>query len=163
LFVFIILIFIIFISQNVYAADPTLDSISINPVKPSPLSKITLTADISGEGITAVVIHVKECSHAQGVCFSEQSQKMNDIETGEFQARLTLKEKNADYIQYYFDITVDGEEVRLLEDAWTIDLSVDSNNDSNNDSNGDSGTPGFELAIVFVAIIGLVVILRKRD
>ena len=139
-------------------ADPTLESFTIDPKEPVPLSDITVTADIGGEGITAVVVHIKECSHVKEVCFSEQSGKMNDLEPGKFQAQFTLTEKEADYIQYYFDITIDGEEVRLLDDTWTIDLLVETN-----DNNGDNGTPGFEFMVLITAIgVGFILFRKKR-
>ena len=148
----------IYISTINVAADPTLESFSIDPEKSAPLSDITVTADIGGEGITAVVVHIKECNKAQGICFSQQSGTMTELETGEFQAQFTLKEDKADYIQYYFDITINDDEVRLLDDSWTIDLLVDSN-----DNNGDNGTPGFELIILIIAIgVGFILFRKKR-
>jgi len=102
-------------------------------------------------------VHIKECSHVQGICFSEQSDEMIELESGSFQVQFTLKEDNADYIQYYFDITMDGEVVRFDEE-WTIDLKVDS---SSNGSNGDNETPGFEL-IIFIAAIGVGLILFRK-
>jgi len=109
---------ILFLSATLFAAaDPTLDSFTIDPEEPAPLSEITVTADMEGEEITKVVVHIKECNKAQGVCFSEQLTEMSKLETGKFQAQFTLKEDKADYIQYYFDITIDGEEVRLLDES----------------------------------------------
>lgn len=154
---FLFLGMILFTSINVIAADPTLESFSIDPEEPAPLSDITVTADIGGEGITAVIVHIKECNKAQGVCFIQQSGTMTELETGKFQAQFTLKEDKADYIQYYFDITIDGEEVRL-DETWTIDLLVDSN-----DNNGDNGTPGFEFMVLITAIgVGFVLFRKKR-
>ena len=150
----------IYISTISVAADPTLESFLIDPEKPAPLSDITVTADIGGEGITAVVVHIKECNKAQGVCLSQQSGTMTESETEEFQAQFTLKEDKADHIQYYFDITINDDEVRLLDDSWTIDLLVDSNN---NTYNGDNGTPGFELIIVICATVFLFWKRKKRD
>ena len=147
------IIVFIYISTISVAADPTLESFSIDPEKPAPLSDITVTADIGGEGITAVVVHIKECSKAQGVCLSQQSETMTES-AEEFQAQFTLKSDTADYIQYYFDITIDGEEVRL-DETWTIDLLVDSNN-------GDNGTPGFELIILIIAIGAGFILFRKK-
>jgi len=146
-----------FLSATLFAAaEPVLESFTIDPEEPTPLSDITVTADIGGEGITVVVVHIKECNQDQGICFSEQSRKMNDLEPGKFQAQFTLKEKEADYIQYYFDITIDGEEVRL-DETWTIDLLVDSN-----DNNGDNGTPGFEFIILITAIGAGFLLFRKK-
>ena len=146
-----------FLSATLFAvAEPVLESFTIDPEEPAPLSDITVTADIGGEGITAVVVHIKECNQDQGICFSEQSGKMNDLEPGKFQAQFTLKEKEADYIQYYFDIIIDGKEVRL-DETWTIDLLVDSN-----DNNGDNGTPGFEFIILITAIGAGFLLFRKK-
>ncbi len=140
-------------STIITAAEPLLESFTIDPEEPAPLSDITVTADIGGEGITAVVVHIKECNQDQGICFSEQSTEMSELETGKFQAQFTLKEDNADYIQYYFDITIDGEEVRLLDDAWTIDLLVETNDN----------TPGFEFMALITAIgMGFVLFRKKR-
>lgn len=156
---FLFLGMILFTSINVIAVDPTLESFSIDPEEPAPLSDITVTADIGGEGITAVIVHIKECNKAQGVCFIQQNGTMTELETGKFQAQFTLKEDKADYIQYYFDITINGEETRL-DETWTIDLLVDSNN---NTSNGDNGTPGFELIILIIAIgVGFILFRKKR-
>jgi len=146
----------IHVSTISVAADPTLESFSIDPEKPTHLSDITVTADIGGEGITAVVVHIKECNKAQGVCLSQQSEIMNES-AGKFQAQFTLKSDTADYIQYYFDITINDDEVRL-DETWTIDLLVDSN-----DNNGDNENPGFELIILIIAIgVGLILFRKKR-
>lgn len=147
-----------FLSATIFAsAEPVLESFTIDPEEPAPLSDITVTADIGGEGITAVVVHIKECNNAKGICFSEQSTEMSELETGKYQAQFTLKETEADYIQYYFDITIDGEEVRF-DETWTIDLLVDSN-----DNNGDNGTPGFEFMVLITAIgMGFVLFRKKR-
>lgn len=139
----------IYISTISVAAYPTLESFSIDPEKPAPLSDITVTADIEGEGITAVVVYIKECSKAQGVCLSQQSGTMTESETEEFQSQFTLKSDKADYIQYYFDITIDSEEVRL-DETWTIDLLVDNE------------TPGFELIIFIIAIGAWFILFRKK-
>ena len=147
-----------FLSATLFAiAEPVLESFTIDPEEPAPLSDITVTADIGGDGITKVVIHIKECNKAQGICFSEQSTEMSELEAGKYQSQFTLKEDNADYIQYYFDITINDEEVRF-DETWTIDLLVDSN-----DNNGDNGTPGFEFIILIAAIgVGFVLFRKKR-
>jgi hypothetical protein len=147
-----------FLSVTVFAAaEPVLESFTIDPVEPTPLSDITVTANIQGEDITSVVVHIKECNQNQGVCFSEQSGEMNYLEPGKYQAQFTLVETEADYIQYYFDIIIDGEEVRL-DETWTIDLLVNSN-----DNNGDNGTPGFEFVILIASIgVGVLFFRKKR-
>ena len=144
------------LTTSITTAEPTLESFTIDPEEPTPLSDITVTADIGGEGITAVVVHIKECNQDQGICFREQSTEMSELETGKYQAQFTLKETEADYIQYYFDITIDGEEVRF-DETWTIDLLVDSN-----DNNGDNGTPGFEFIILITAIGAGFLLFRKK-
>jgi len=145
----------------IVAADPTLESFSIDPEEPAPLSDITVTADIGGEGITAIIVHIKECNDRPEypvVCFINQEITMSEVETGKFTASLTLQEERANYIQYYFDITINGEEVQLIDDSWTIDLLVDSN-----DNNGDNGTPGFEFMVLITAIgLGFVLFRKKR-
>jgi len=146
----------IYISTISVAADPTLESFSIDPEDPAPLSDITVTADIGGEGITAVIVHIKECNDRPEypvVCFINQEITMSEVETGKFTASLTLQEERANYIQYYFDITVNGEEVRLLEDSWKNYLKVES----------DNGTPGFEFMVLITAIgLGFVLFRKKR-
>jgi len=158
---FLFLGMILFTSINVIAVDPTLESFSIDPEEPAPLSDITVTADIGGEGITAVIVHIKECNDRPEypvVCFINQEITMSEVETGKFTASLTLQEERANYIQYYFDITINGEEVQLIDDSWTIDLLVDSN-----DNNGDNGTPGFEFMVLITAIgLGFVLFRKKR-
>jgi hypothetical protein len=153
-----IVLFSFFLSSTIITvAEPVLESFTIDPEEPTPLSDITVTADLGGEGITAVVVHIKECNKDQGICFSEQSTEMSELETGKYQAQFTLNETKADYIQYYFDITIDGEEVRF-DETWTIDLLVDSN-----DNNGDNGTPGFEFMVLITALgMGFVLFRKKR-
>ena len=148
-------------STIITAAEPVLESFTIDPEEPTPLSDITVTADIGGEGITAIIVHIKECNDRPEypvVCFINQEITMSEVETGKFTASLTLQEEKANYIQYYFDITINGEEVQLIDDSWTIDLLVDSN-----DNNGDNGTPGFEFMILITAIgMGFVLFRKKR-
>ena len=155
-----------FLSATLFAvAEPVLESFTIDPEEPAPLSDITVTADIGGEGITAVVVHIKECNDRPEypkVCFSEQEITMSEVETGKYTASLTLQEEKANYIQYYFDITVDGEVVRLLEDTWKNYLKIDSSNGQSN-GDGDNGTPGFEFIVLITAIgMGFVLFRKKR-
>ncbi len=63
----VVLISFFLSSTIITAAEPVLESFTIDPEEPAPLSDITVTADIGGEVISAVVVHIKECNQDQCV------------------------------------------------------------------------------------------------
>ena len=168
----ILIILLSVLASNV-AATPVVDEINYEPENPAPESTVTFTATISGDNITMVNITVSECidSEELKVCFSKQTVTMTELGNSEYRAEINLQEDRANYIQYYFDITADGIEERLVNSSWKVNLSTEPNDNGSNgngngngtNGNGDNGSPGFEAIVFFIAVaITAMVIIRKR-
>lgn len=147
-------------SADVVDLELTLLNFTVYPEEPAPLSTISFTASFNWDNITLVKITAKECSADLGICFSQQIETMTLTETEEYQAEITLIEDRATYIQYYFDITTEDAEVRLLEDTWKFNLTTQTNGNDGNDKNN---SLGFEVIAFVIAItFGVLLFSRKR-
>lgn len=146
------------------AAQPVLEDFSVAPEEPAPLSTITITADISGENISIVNLTIKECNWDAGICYSQQTVQMSEIDNGSYQAELTLQEDRATFLEYYFDITINDVEERLSNESWLYNLTLDTNggNQVNGNENGNNGTPGFEILSLLIAISVISILIRRK-
>jgi hypothetical protein len=142
-------------------ADPTVDEITTEPTKPTPLSTVKVIATITGENIISVKLTVAECDDES--CFlSHPSIEMNMNENGKYEAELTLEDdKNrANHIQYQFTINDNGTEYPLTNENWKTYLNLQNTGDGG--SNGND-TTGFEILTLFIAIIiGIFIYKKKR-
>ena len=143
-------------SSNVFAA--TTANIEVIPTDPEPESELSFTATItSDETVQSVILKIQECTSQ--ACFSPNDVTLTpsgDDYIGDF----TLAHDDAVYIQYWLEITTDVEVVDT--DIIKLNLKIDSNN-GNGTSNDDNGSPGFELIILFMAIIiAILITSRKR-
>lgn len=145
-------------------AQPILENFSVSPEEAAPLSTITITAEISGDNISNVNLTVKECNWDAGICYSQQTVQMSEVGTGSYQAGLTLQEDRATFLEYYFDITINGVEERLSDESWLYNLTLDTNGNDhvNSDGNGTNGTPGFEVLSLLIAISIISILTRRK-
>jgi len=160
-----ILLFSLLFVLNSVSADPVVNSITTNPANPKPESTLTVIVDVSGEDISKVVLTASECST---VCYENPvlNQEMTLNAQGKYELEFTLidSKDRTDHIEYQLVITDNGEEYVLQEDSWKTSLDISSGSTDNSENNNDSNdSPGFELAIVFIAaIIGIAIYKKKR-
>jgi hypothetical protein len=130
--------------------------ITVTPTEPTPLSKITFTAQITYENVTDVKIYVQECSTT--LCYPEWLNKtMEPLSSGKYQGDITLKHSNAAYIYYWLVVTANGSIYDLQNDKVTLNLKINTSN-----GNDDNKSPGFELIILIIGITLLAYILKKK-
>jgi len=136
----------------------TFGEIISSPASPPPVSTVTFSIEISGGTPSEVKIWVQECNGGTGICYPDtQNVSMTLASPGMYTSDVLLKHADATYITGQVWAKTDG--------SWesspkkNITLSEGTNG---NGSNGDSQTPGFELVLFVMAIIGSVVILRKK-
>jgi hypothetical protein len=170
----IVILGLYFMTANA-VADPVVDSVTTDPAAPAHQATVTVTAEITGDDVTAVSVVVKECRSLEaggelaGVCFINTLYNMTKTPDGKWEVTATLKDESglSDYIDFEFDITDSGEEYqRITSEEWPVDLDLTTEPTGNGgDSNGDSdgGSPGFEVITLLAAIvIGILLIKRKR-
>ena len=162
----VFIIIFLFLFSICSTADPVLENVTIDPKEPTVKSDVTVTASFDWSNITDVALYVEECSSELQTCFITHQTNMTQIDT-EFSGTVTLTRDKTNYLTYYFDIVADGETYRLINlTTWTVNLKLDTDNDTQNGDGttdgSDNGAPGFELLILFIAIVGALLIYRKR-
>jgi thiol-disulfide isomerase/thioredoxin len=155
-------------------AEPEVVSMYIDPAAPEHQATITITAEITGDDVTAVSVMVKECRAATaggslaGTCWENNPYSMEDPEDdGTWVATATLQDESglSTYIDIEFDITDSGELYdRIGNEEWATELTLPADTGDNDDDDGSSGgSPGFEVITLLVAVvIGILLIKRKR-
>ena len=150
-------------------AQPTIERVTLFPAEPWAKSTITFNVTISSETtIDTVYIIVRECK--TGFCYSDSlNQTMDSLGSNIYQTSLTLKHEDATYIEYL--VNIQSEQTLYKSDVTIVNLSEKPSNGTNgtngngNHQNGNTNgnqTPGFEFLFVFIAIIILYIITRKR-
>ena len=148
LFAFILMF--ILTSTSTVLADPTVVQVTIDPVKPLPLSTITFNATIlSNETIDEVRLIVQECR--VDLCFVGGFYvSMDKISNDTYQAQYTLTREEATQIKYYLNIAFN--ETWFTSNITIIPLASNANKDP-------ASTPGFEFVLIFFSV-GLLLIRR---
>jgi len=161
------LIFILFLTSFAVAADPVVNNIIVNPENPNSVSTFTVSADISGEGISRVNLTISGCN--EDVCFTDLTQNVEmDLKSqGKYEAEITFNDpdEKANNIKYLFEIALEnGTEYRFSDPSWKTYVNIDDNEDNGvNDQADDNSTPGFEFIFVLVALfISLLLYYKKR-
>jgi hypothetical protein len=128
-------------------ADPIALQITIDPVKPLPLSTVTFNATIlSNETIDEVRLVVQECR--VDLCFVGGFYvSMEKIANDTYQAQYTLTRKEAIQIKYYLNIAFN--ETWFTSNTTIIPLASDGKKNTTNDSHDPASTPGFEFVLLF--------------
>lgn len=156
LFIMTIILGTCFVSVS--ATEPTIGTATITPEEPAPQSNINFSVPITGEGITSVYLHYKECN-AQ-ICKVFNNVSMTKASGNTYEAKIKLTWDQATYITYNFDINSGG--VWTKTEYVNVTLKKPTNGDGNNTDNNQK-QPGFEI-LLFVAAVGISVIIlgRKR-
>jgi hypothetical protein len=147
------------VMMGVGAAQPTVESISLNPGEPSALSAITFTAMVTSEtSVDTVQVIVKECKPS--ICYTDGfNESMDLVDTNTYNASVTLKHADATYIEYHLEMESGGE--WFASDITTVNLT--SAGDGTTDGgNGTNKTPGFELLLVIGAFVVVVVVYTRK-
>ena len=143
---------IIFLStiNTVLGAKPTIGEIKLTPAHPAPKSDVTFKTDISGGSVSEVRLIISECDKERGVCHVPRNLSMNKISGNTYEKKVTLEWDEVTSITYHINLESDGKWIDY--DEYTTKLST--NSDSNNDTNG---SPGFEIIVLLIAIIGILI------
>lgn len=139
--------------------EPNVVDIKLEPEEPTPGSAITFTLEISSQDDPIDVrILVDECK--EDFCFAGGfNESMDMIESGVYQAKITLSRTETTYIQYHVEIQM--EEGWYAYDTSELNLKIDT--DNGDGQNGGNGTPGFEILTFLIAVsIGVLILRRKR-
>ncbi len=154
----IIILFLgLYLSTFNVSANPTIENMTTNPVKPEPLSTFTVIATITGENIISVNVTISECTEEPPAqCFkSHPNIPMTLNDDGKYEAEVTLTgtQKSIDHVQYLFIINDNGIEYQVGDLKTYLKT----------DNGGDNDSPGFELVILLIAaFISLIFLKRKR-
>jgi len=156
IFSLLFITFILLISAFNVSGIPTVGNTTVKPAEPTLKSQVTITAVITGENITDVVLYVEECSSVLQTCFETHKTNMTKTDDNVYTGTVTLTRDETTYITYYFDITDDSGETTIQNStAWVVNLKLDEENDNNggtSNTGGDKGTPGFEILLVLTAL-----------
>lgn len=148
---------ILFTIGGIVSADPTVEKITLTPKNPTPRSEVTFSVDFSENSITSAWIVVSECNKEKGICHAPpQNISLIKIDSDTYENDVTLMWDDVTTITYKVVIKSDGKWT-AFEDHTTV---LTTNSEKSNDSNG---SPGFEIIIFLIAIIGLIVISKKNN
>lgn len=155
--IIIILFLGLYLSTFNVSANPTIENMTTNPVKPEPLSTFTVIATITGENIISVNVTISECTEEPPAqCFkSHPNIPMTLNDNGKYEAEVTLTgtQESIDHVQYLFIINDNGIEYQVGDLKTYLKT----------DNGGDNDSPGFELVILLIAaFISLIFLKRKR-
>ena len=140
---------------TIAGAEPIVGDITLIPESPAKQSDVTFSVDISGDSISSVRIIVSECNKPEKICHAPpQNVSMNKVNANTYEKKVTLKWDDVTSITYHIEIVSDGKWIEY--DEHTTALSTDSGS-----SNGSNGSPGFEIMVFLIAIISVVLLLKK--
>ncbi len=146
-------------------AEPSVGTVTINPVEPILKSDVTLKVIItdSEREISSVTLWVKECDEDTGLCDDPFSVEMTSTAVeNEYIADFTLKFNTATFFDYWFDVESGDNTTTLKDDSYTVTYgSVPSNGDGS-DNTDNNNTPGFEMIALFIAIFASIMIYKKK-
>jgi hypothetical protein len=151
---------------NTVLADPQLNSLTTNPLKPEPESEVTVIVNFTGENIISVRGYAVECYDDNGndpspACYQNTELTLSLNDDGLFEDTFNLKDYEGitDHIEWIFYVNDSGVEYEIEGGKTYLDLEPDTPNNNNNDK----GTPGFEILLLLVAIlIGVLYYKKKR-
>lgn len=138
------------------SADPT---VTVDPTSPYPQSTVTFTANQVDEDATSVRIIVQECNENTGVCYPDETNETMTQKTADsYDITVTLKQKDATYIQYTLLVENNGE---LTQYSKLTKVTL-SEKPSDNGGDTDNDTPGFEFVGLAFSIMFISLILYRR-
>lgn len=160
-FVIISIFFVSFFLLNVSSSaigEPIVGWIILNPEKPKMQSDVTFTVDISGDSISSVRLVLSECNKPKKICHAPpQNVSMNKASGNTYQTVVTLQWDDVSSITYHIELISDGKWIEYEE--YTTNLTLDS--EDSNGSGDSNGSPGFEIMVFLLAIVGVVLLFKK--
>ena len=146
---------VLFTIGNIVTADPIVEKITLTPKNPTPRSEVTFSVDFSDNSITSAWIVVSECNKEKGICHAPpQNISLTKIDSNTYENDVTLMWDDVTTITYKVVIKSDGKWTAFEDHTTTLTTNSEKSNDSN-------GSPGFEIIIFLIAIIGLIVLSKK--
>ena len=159
IFIIILIILGLFLTNNSAIAENA-TTIEIIPESPEPKSEIEIIASIDMEGIEQVNILIQECDSNTGICYERHNISLSKVDDTEYKTSYALKESKATYIQYDLIIKTGlGWETLIKEEKTNLLISQDNDNGGN----GNQNTPGFEILGIFLGILLIILLFKKRD
>lgn len=160
IFISMFIIFVLIISSaNIVAKNAS--TLEIIPETPEPKSQIIIKAFIDVEGVVQAYLQIQECDINTGICYERQNLSFNRLNENTFRTSYTLKEAKATYIQYDLIVKTELGWETLIKEKKT-DLLISQNNGNNDGGNGNQDTPGFEIIGIFIGILTIILLSRKR-
>ena len=135
----------------VTAANPTVGEIKLVPAYPAPKSDVTISTDITGGDVTKVRLIINECNKETGICYLPRNMSMSKKSGNTYEAKITLEWDEVTSITYHISLESDGKWIEYEEHTTLLSTS-------SNDSNG---SPGFEIFIFLIAILGMIFYFKK--
>ena len=130
--------------------DPVIQDIDYTPKNPNALSTITFTATVIGDD-PAVYVFVEECR--DDICYADaQNVTMDKIDTTQYEKTITLKHGDANIIHYQIIVESQG----MWSKSSLEEISLEGKETDGND------TSGFEGILLIGAVVGLIILIKKR-
>lgn len=140
---------------TVAGAKPIIGDITLIPEHPAPQSVVTFSADISGDSISSVRIVLNECDKPMKICHAPPLNKsMSKTSDNTYEAKVTLQWDDVTSITYHIELKSDGKWIEYDEHTATLSTSSGSSNNTN-------GSPGFEVMVFLIVMIGFVFYFKK--
>ena len=169
----IILIFVFGfgLTINSISAEPILNSVTVIPENPEPMSEVTVIADIEGDNIESITLSVSECFDDGGndpspTCYNNTQADMALNSDNKYETSFTLKDTKGitDHIEMLFLVSDEDQQYQLEGGkAYYASQSNDNGNENPNNGDNNTDTPGFELIFLIGAIfIALIFYNKKR-
>lgn len=139
-------------------ANPSIITIGIEPVEPTPLSAIIFTVKIDNTtNIQDVRLILQEC---QGdMCFVDKWNESMNFTNDVYQTSIKLLHEQA--TQFKYNIAIKANETWFTSETAFVNLSIDEQNNPPENNPGNNSTPGFELVLLFFST-GLILIRRRK-
>jgi hypothetical protein len=143
---------------TVSAENPTIGEIKLEPANPAPESEVTISTDITGGNVSNVRLIISECNKETGVCHIPRNISMSKKSGDTYEIEIMLEWDDATSIKYQIRLENDG--AWIIYDEYTSALSTPS---GGSDTTGDNsnGSPGFEIIIFLIALIGVILSFKK--
>ncbi len=156
--IFVNVLFLLVVG-NVAYSDPIFNDILVTPSHPAPKSEVTFSIEIEGSDISSVRLIVRECNKETGICHAPpQNVSMTNVGGNTYEAEVTLIHDDVNSITYNIEIKSEGKWLESDESTTTLNVKSNDTNSNGNDSNN---TPGFEILTFLVAVICVVIILKR--
>ena len=132
--------------------DPVIQYIDYTPKNPNALSTIIFTATVIGDNPT-VYVFVEECR--DDLCYADvQNVTMEKTGATQYEKQVTLKHADANIMHYQIIVKDQG--------MW-FKSSLEEGILGGEETNGGSDTPGFEGTLLIVAVVALLILIKKRS